>query len=427
MQLSLQTDRTLLRASARSTRYLLVSLKAPDAALRAGRLPVSVGLVLDRSGSMDGEGKFGLAREAVEQSLRLLRPDDRFTLVVYDDEVSVLAPATLATHEAKARVLDRLRAVGPRGATDLDAGWTSGADELALRLTEEAVNRVLLLTDGLANTGVVEPALLTAKAAELRRRGIATSTFGVGADFDERLLRDLAHEGGGNFYYIETPRQIPDLVTSELGEALEIVARDAVLHLELPEGADAEPLNRNRFTRTDGGRALRVELGDLTSGQELRLVLRIRFAEGEKHSVASVRVRLAERDVRRIRVAQTCEWRYASHAANDVQPRDAVVDRETARLYAARARAEATEANRRDDLRHARRVLEQTARRIRSYAGRDAELEAVWRALQEDVQNFGERAMNPMQLKSALFASESVSKNRSPDGKARRRARRAAE
>ena len=94
MQLSLRTDRSLLRANARSARYLHISLIAPTAEPRAGRLPVSIGIVLDRSGSMDGERKFSLARDAVEQSIRMLRPEDRFTLVVYDEEVDTLVAAT---------------------------------------------------------------------------------------------------------------------------------------------------------------------------------------------------------------------------------------------------------------------------------------------------------------------------------------------
>src|SRR4051812_10873777 len=101
MHLSLRTDRSLLRSAARSTRYLMISLTAPTAPPRANRLPVNVGLVLDRSGSMDGERKFDLAREAVVQSLRMLRPEDRFTLVVYDTEIDVLVPSTFATREAK--------------------------------------------------------------------------------------------------------------------------------------------------------------------------------------------------------------------------------------------------------------------------------------------------------------------------------------
>ena len=325
MTLALSTDRRLLRAGVRSTRYLLATVFAPTAPPRAERRPVNAALVLDRSGSMDGDRKFGLAREAVEQALRLLRPEDRFTLVVYDTEVDVLAPAVAASPEAKRMALSRLLDVGPRGGTDLHGGWTTAAAQIGAQLRDDAITRALLLTDGLANHGVTEHRVLVDKAAELRRFGVATSTFGVGADFDERLLRDIAHEGGGNFYFIETPAQIADLLTSELGEALEVVAREAVLHLTLPDGAEAEPL--------------RVILGDLSSAQELPVVVKIRFPEAPLDSVTAVTARLSDRDSALESSTVICEWRYADHRANDVQPRHVIVDREVAAHYAARARA----------------------------------------------------------------------------------------
>ena len=419
MRLTLRTDRPLLRAEARSTRYLLASITAPAAPARESRLPVNVGFVLDRSGSMHGERKFGLAREAVEQALRLLRPDDRFTLVVYDAEVDVLAPATFATPEAKQLALSRLSEVGPRGSTDLHAGWSRAASEIGASLRDDAVTRVLLLTDGLANHGITEPRALLARAGELRRLGIATSTFGVGADFDERLLRDVAHEGGGNFYYIQSPAQIADLLTSELGEALEVVARDAELHLALPVGAEAETLHRFRVAPS-GRDELRVHLGDLVSQQELRVVVRIRFASGAPGSVAQVEARVVERSGAHDTLPVICEWRYADHAANDAQRRDVVVDREVAAMYAARARAEATEFNRHGDFDRARRVLERTADRIGRYANGDPALEAIRRALRDDVERYAEQAMSPMQLKMAMYVSESESKGRGADGRARR-------
>jgi len=419
MTLALRTDRRLLRAGSRSSRYLLATIVAPTAPARADRLPVNVALVLDRSGSMDGERKFGLAREAVRQSLALLHPEDRFTLVVYDDSVDVLAPAVAATPEAKRLALSRLDEVGPRGSTDLHGGWMAGATQIGAGLRDGAVTRALLLTDGLANHGITEPGALAGKASELRRFGVATSTFGVGADFDERLLRDLAHEGGGNFYFVETPAQISDLLTSELGEALEVVARDVVLHLTLPAGADAECLGRHR--RTGGrGEPVRVSLGDLASGQELAVVIRIDFPEASHDSVIAVTARLGDRDGALDTSTVICEWHYADHHANDLQPRDVIVDREVAAHYAARARAEATEANRRGDLDRARRVLERTADRIRGYADRDPAIEAIRRSLLDDVERYGVEVMSAMQLKVSFAAAEAYGKGRAADGKARR-------
>jgi Ca-activated chloride channel family protein len=419
MHITLRTDRHLIRAHARSERHLVARIIAPTAEPRVGRQPVNVALVLDRSGSMDGERKFELARGAVELALRMLRPEDRFTLVVYDEEVDVLVPLAAATAESKSLALSRLRDVGPRGSTDLHAGWTRGASQLAAGLTADSVNRVLLLTDGLANHGVSDHSALVATAFELRRQGVATSTFGVGADFDERLLRDIAHEGGGNFYFVETPAQIPDLLTSELGEALEIVVRGAELLFDLPAGADAVLLNRYRHQRV-AGNALRIELGDLASGQELSVVVKIRFATGQPGSAATASARIVDQSGASSGSVGALEWHYATHDANDSQPRDVAVDREVASLYAARARAEATEANRRGDLSKARRVLERTADRIRGYAHGDPVLQALWRELRDDVARYAEQAMSPMQLKSAFFVAEAVGKGRGPDGRARR-------
>ena len=111
---------------------------------------------------------------------------------------------------------------------------------------------------------------------------------------------------------------------------------------------------------------------------------------------------------------------YASHDDNDRQPRDVEVDREVAKLYSARARAEATEANRHRDYEVARRVLEGTARRIREYAGNDSELQAIALELHDEVPHFADQAMSPMMLKSAMYVAEAQVKGRSNEGRARR-------
>ncbi|HEU5183630.1 MAG TPA: VWA domain-containing protein, partial [Gemmatimonadaceae bacterium] len=191
MTLSIQTDRSLIRAEARSTRYVLVSLDAPSAERRTTRSPINVSLVLDRSGSMGGE-KLRLAKQATENALRLLGPADRFSLVTYDNVVEVVAPATLATPEAIRQALELLARVDARGSTDLCGGWMRGCEQIALHQIEEGTNRCLLLTDGLANHGVTGHDELVRIAGDLAGRGVQTTTFGVGADFDERLLRDMA-------------------------------------------------------------------------------------------------------------------------------------------------------------------------------------------------------------------------------------------
>jgi Ca-activated chloride channel family protein len=295
-----------------------------------------------------------------------------------------------------------------------------GCEQLAGHLAEEGISRVLLLTDGLANHGITDHPTLVRHAAELRQRGIATSTFGVGADFDERLLRDMALEGGGNFYFVSAPAQIPDLLTSELGEALEVVAPRAALEILLPTGADAQPLSRFRYARALGDNELRVELGDLASGQEVRAVIQVTLPVGTVGVETSIRIDLTADGERFPREVRQVRWTYASHEANDAQPRDQEVDREVATMYAAMARAEATEANRNGDFGRARRVLERTAARIREYAGSDREMNRLARELLDEVSDYSERLMAPMELKAAMYRSENEWKGRDSMGRARR-------
>ena len=419
MTLSIQSDRSLIRASARSTRYVLVSIDAPAAERRAHRPPINISLVIDRSGSMNGE-KLALAKQAVDNALRLLSPDDRFSLVTYDDVVEVVAPSALATRDAVARALDALARIDGGGTTDLCGGWMRGCEQIALHQTQDGINRCLLLTDGLANRGITARDELVRIARDLAGRGVQTTTFGVGADFDEHLLRDMADAGTGHFYFIGTAAQIPDLIASEVGEVLDIVARRAVLRVTLPRGASAHCLNRYRQVNVAGDNELHVQLGDLVSSQQLELVLQFVMPVGQPGDQITSDFWLSDAEGTLGTTSHATRWTFAGHAENDTQARNRVVDRAVATVYAARARAEATECNRHGDFRRAHHVLTATAQRIRSYAGDDAELNRVADDLLRDVEMFAERRLGSLELKGAFFAAEALTLGRDPVGKARR-------
>ena len=133
-----------------------------------------------------------------------------FAAVEADGVVKIVPEA-----EAKTLAEKRLRSLDARGSTDLAAGWQAGAGQFLGNpssaqpaIVDADPARVLLLTDGLANAGETNPDTLAATAADLRRRGVVTSTFGVGADFDEQLMSRIASAGGGHFYFIEQAAQM---------------------------------------------------------------------------------------------------------------------------------------------------------------------------------------------------------------------------
>jgi Ca-activated chloride channel family protein len=416
MIMTVRTDRPLVRASAHSTRYALASIVAPRLERTQTRGPVNVAFILDRSGSMGGE-KIALARRAVDHALRLLRSTDRFSLVVYDSEIDVIVGSTLATPAACTNARTRLASIEARDSTDLCGGWLAGCEQLARYVEGDALGRCLLLTDGLANHGVTDRDEIVTHARELRRRGVVTSTFGVGADFDERLLQQMADAGSGHFYFIERAVQIPDLFASELGETLEVVASRVTLTIETPEPLRVEVLNQFAAVRQPG--LLTIQLGDLVSGQELAVVARLEFPNCQEGTAIAATFSIQAAGAQGL--AQSVEqiWTFASHAACDAQPRNQAVDEAVGEIYAARARAEAVELNRRGEFAAAERTLRGVSEKIREYAQGPVLEQVVADLLQ--AAEVTSAPMSPRAMKSMHFQASSSLRNRNADGKARRR------
>lgn len=419
MNITATTDRRLVRADGHSTRYVHAVVTAPEAPRRANRTPVNVALVLDRSGSMGGQ-KIVLVKAAAERALRMLHPDDRFALVVYDDEIDVLMESRPCTQDAREEALRRLASIDARGTTDLSGGWLKGCEQVARFIESNTIGRCLLLTDGLANRGILDPEELIDHVTQLRRRGVVTSTFGVGADFDEQLLQRMADAGAGHFYFIERAEQIVDLLTSELGEALEVVARGVTVTAQAPAGARIELLNP--WSVENASHGLVASLGDLVSSQELSLVYRITLPEGRDGDSFTLSLDVAETMNARA-AAGRVQWTFASTEACRQQTRNSQVDEAVAAIYASRARAEAIDANRRGDYSAARRVIEATVAKILSYAGANRVLRETAEKLQREAPQFDHEVAS-LSLKAMHMGTHAAMRSRTPVGAATKSPRR---
>jgi len=410
LTLGLRADRLLLRAGARSHRFVCVELQAPETPPQAGRLPVNLAFVLDRSGSMHGD-KIKNAREAVLQGIRTLREIDRLAVVTYDDDAEVVVPGTQATPEARESAIAAVSRIKVGASTHLHGGWLCGCEQVAEGLADEAVGRCLLLTDGLANRGITDADEIVRQCAAWRERRVVTTTFGVGADFDETLLRRMADAGGGNFLFIESAVQIADYVASEVGEALATTVREAVLVVDAGEGAVVESVND--FPCRQDGNTWRVEIGSLFSGQSLKPILRVTFPEGQAGASRDVVVHVEDQGEALGRPSASARFTWAGHEENEAQSRDRAVDRQVAALYAARAERDALERNRKQDFTGARQAIELCLARIKKYAGDDPILFAIVADLEYKARQYG-RDMDKLASKSLYSISSLTLRGRVP-------------
>src|SRR5688572_13824884 len=201
LQLLVSPERAAIVAGAANTLRALVRVQAPDLPSHTSRDALHLALVVDRSGSMSGaplEEAKRCARHVVEQ----LGARDRACIIAFDDEVAQLAPLTAGSDKAVLRAA--IDGIDSGGSTDLHGGWRAGADELAAKLAPLGVHRVILLSDGEANAGLTDIEVIAGQCRDLTRRGVTTSTYGLGRRFNEDLMVAMSKSGRGNAYYGQT-------------------------------------------------------------------------------------------------------------------------------------------------------------------------------------------------------------------------------
>jgi Ca-activated chloride channel family protein len=264
--------------------FLHVDLQA-DVAPDMPRPRLSLALVIDRSGSMASENKLQYAQSAAEQLVQRLHPEDRLALISYDDVVRVEVPLAAAGNSEP--FLAAIRALVPGSSTNLCGGMVAGIEELQRDEDVRQLRRVVLLSDGLANRGVTEPAAIAARAAHAADGGVYVTTMGLGLEYDEELLSGVAQESGGSYYYVDAPESVGRFLDQELEELTRVTARDLEVRLELGEDVELVELFGHAYRLE--GRAAVIGVRDMFAGQRRKLVVRLRSSGrlDESRSLAS--------------------------------------------------------------------------------------------------------------------------------------------
>jgi len=273
-QLHLTTgfDRRLISPQG-GRRHLVIDLKVPACELDDGRRPpLHLALVIDASGSMNGAPLLA-AQSAARGVVESLRSCDRVTVVSFASDVCLHVDTADGDGRGKARALDAIDALETRGCTNLYGGWEAGVERLDEAAVEGEQRRLVLLSDGHANQGEVDPEALGlhAEAAQLGR--VFTSCIGIGDGYSPAQLQALAEHGGGRLHHAANAGEIVEVLLGELGEIRRLFTESARLSIELPAGIGAEPIGPTPWSLTAEGMVM--ELGGLVSGTSRTLVIRL--------------------------------------------------------------------------------------------------------------------------------------------------------
>jgi Mg-chelatase subunit ChlD len=305
-----------------------VSASGPEAVLQVGFStalasdrrqlpPVNLALVIDKSGSMADSDKLSKVKEALLTLVNRLRETDTLSLVVFDSGAEVLRPARPVGDREEVRRL--IRSIQTGSSTNIHAGLVLGYREALRHFNRGGTNRVVLLTDGIANQGVTDPAQIARDSLSFNDRGVDLSTIGVGLDLNKDLLRDLAKSGRGLFHFVADAEDIDKVFLREVQSLIAPVASEPDLEIQYGPGLELAQVYGYEPERAAGG--LRIKLDNMNQGLTQVVLLRFKAKPGAADSARpAVRVNFSYYDIeqrRRVTKSEEASLSFGEGAAGD--------------------------------------------------------------------------------------------------------------
>ncbi len=266
------------------TAYLQMTLTAPSIIAEKQRKPMNLSIVIDRSGSMSDQQKMEFAKKAFVSLVDQLQPNDILSIVIYDDVVDVIRRAKNVGTDKQSikRLIDE---VYPRNSTNLGGGLVEGLHQSEKYAGKEFINRVVLLSDGLANVGITDPVELNRIAKRYRNKSISVTTMGVGLDYNENLMMGLSESGGGNYYFIEHPHSLAAIIRQEFEMASSVVAQNGAIYLTLGDNVHVQDVVGCEF-KNENAQYI-IPIGDLYANETREFTVELSIPAGTGNRIVA--------------------------------------------------------------------------------------------------------------------------------------------
>jgi Ca-activated chloride channel family protein len=355
----LALSHTHVLAGTRTPVYAELRLVADSSATANVRAPLSLAVVLDTSGSMEG-AKLEDAKRSVLRLLSDMRDEDEITVVRYSDSSELIQPLA-RLGDVRSSLSARVSQLQAGGGTDIPSGLSRGLQAIE-ETGQGRVRRIVLVSDGLDNT--------RAKAEALARRcfstGVVVSSLGIGLDFDERYMGSVAQNGHGNFAFIKDGDSLAGFLRRELDQTAATTIVDAQVRLDLPPGLRF--VSATGAESTVSGTSVDLRHGSLFAGDERRVIVALE-ADGsgssELHASASWKRVASDGAQSEASISVPTLTLLASTAPSEVERgRDGAVLASATSVIASRRQLEAGEAYARGDVARATTLTSESEREL---------------------------------------------------------------
>lgn len=272
---------------------LQIGFTTAEVTERTDLRPLNLALVIDKSGSMADSDKMSRVKQSLHTFIGKLRPDDIVSIVVFDSYADVLFPAKRIGDGIELR--HAIDCIEPSGSTNLHGGLMLGYKETLKNFRKDATNRVILLTDGIANIGVIEPNKIAAESSEFNGQGIDLSTIGVGLDLNNDLLRTLATSGRGLYHFVSDYQDIEKVFVNEVQSLVSSVAKNVKLSVDYDENLQIDQIYG--YAPRQSSHNFLIGLDDMNNGLTQVVMTRFRVKAVTNKSYP-VKIRLSYFDVK---------------------------------------------------------------------------------------------------------------------------------
>ncbi len=238
----------------------------------AERSEINVALVIDRSGSMEGQPMID-AKQAAQNFIERLANGDTVAVVSFSDNVRVDFPSSVVTANNRQAIRRSIDTMYADGGTNISGGFEAGVREIQRSSNEQRIDRIILLTDGMPNYGMTSTPQLSDLVRRHQREGMTLTAIGFGLHYNEDLMAAMADAGAGNYYYAKDRQAVADAFTTEFQQLNSIVARRTVLRVTLGEGVRAAEVVGYPFEQN--GQVVEIALAEFYSGQNKNILMQL--------------------------------------------------------------------------------------------------------------------------------------------------------